>query len=257
MNRQKGSILLVVLVALVAVTGIGFIVWKNPQLMVKQKPIITPPPPFSPPPASESGSTAGWKTYTTRNYYNISSKILEQLPSLSRGNFQFNYPSGWTVQDDTGASIIRPKLNVASTGITLLKPNLSQDKSVPDEPTKNMAIIDFFLKEIQPSSLPLNITLYEILSSFYENFGIGKSPSFNYLLKENVIDNLPAQYQYRTIEEVNSPQGSFPERILVGLSPTTILYIEIDFFNYGKDKVYSENTIKEINQILSTFRFLN
>ena len=75
MKKQKGFILPILLFISVVV-GIGLLIWKNPQLITKQKSSITATPAFLPSPSPESNLTGGWKTYRNEKY-----------------GFEFKYPS--------------------------------------------------------------------------------------------------------------------------------------------------------------------
>lgn len=217
-------------------------------------------PPISPiaPTTNSTGlDTSSWKTYTTSNYYNLSSNTLNQLSGLTLGNVQFSHPPAWQVQTNFTSGLFKSaNLKVADTGLMLLKPNLSKHISQPDAPTTDLVMIWFYLKEIPPADGPLSVTLYENMVSYAERFGMGDSPKFNSLISEKKLAGLPAQFRYHTLDEVDSPQNSFPESILVGISPTTILNINIDFFYIDDDPDYYRETVAEINQILSTLKII-
>ena len=222
--------------------------------------ISSPSPTISPPlnPTANQvldGNLENWKTYTIRDY-NLNSEILKNIPNLTRGNIIFKLPPNW-IYSPYDAKITRSELKVANTGIGITKPNLSLDISAPDEPTHNVAIIMFFIKEVEQMNEPYETSLYQMLFSDVENFGFGSSPNYSSQLKGGKLDNLPAYYLYNSQEDADSPATSLPTTILVALSPTTVLNISIDFYFSGDDVNYYNQTVEEIYQFLSTFRFAN
>lgn len=192
------------------------------------------------------------KYFKTKGIFHLNDDVIKAMPLLTKGNLEFNYPDTWEVNESTPPAYFNKNLNVAFLGFTPFKTNLSKDHSLPDTPTKNIVVIDFYLKNINIPEKEMKMKAYDLFGNFKTEFGFGGSPSFNLQIKETEFKGYPAAYQYKTVEEADSPEKSYPERIIIIISPTTALGIDINFYDVGTDKIYSENTIAEINNFIDS-----
>lgn len=165
----------------------------------------------------------------------------EELKKYSKNGIIVSLPSAWVAKEydvtETflDASGYHPEFYI-------YKPNLSEDESAPDAPTKNMAFLNFRSKSSMES-------LNEIVSSYLrDNMYLINGKEVFVVSKK--INNINMAYIY-TIEDVEK-LSEFPALVFFKSDLEEYIKVELDFVNYEAGTEYSDNTIGEINLLLST-----
>jgi len=155
---------------------------------------------------------------------------------------KLNHPPTWSVQEMESE---RLPADVVSL-VYISKPNLSNDPSAKDEPTKNMALIDIRLKSTIKN-------LAGIVDDFKNQFGFDiQLPSF--IKEEGTLDGHQAYYIYQDIGNGTPVKANYPTHIIFMKNPNEVSLITIDFYDLQKDLTYSKTTIDEINKLLSSIK---
>jgi len=154
---------------------------------------------------------------------------------------KLSYPDTWvTSQDEFRDSL--------PTGFKTLfyihKPNLSNDPSAQDEPTKNLVLINVNL-------LPTTKGLLEIINDSKNQVGFDFQTDL-YIKKEGTLIGHEAYYLYDYTHNTYPDTLPYPTYILLRKSPNEVFIISIAFYDVGTDLTYSKETADEINEILAS-----
>lgn len=181
-----------------------------------------------------------WKIYNTIGTFGLSDKILSDHPNLETGNLQVKYPTNWYAQavEEEGPS------TSLITFLHLIKSNQSKDTSAVDEPTKNLVIMDFKLYTVNRSPM-------EVAGRFKEELGYDIQVQSS-VIEEGSFNGYPAAYIYEDVGTVSPEKEKYPLNVICSISPSTLLIIETQYFDYKKDVGYTSKTIDEINIVLNT-----
>lgn len=185
-----------------------------------------------------SSSTTGYNNETAVKTYN--SNFPGNWKSYSGYGLRLRYPSTWSVQE-----LETKRLPIGFTSLVYItKPNLSNDPSAEDEPTKNVAMIEMRLKSTTEN-------LQEIVDDFKKQFGFDiQLPSF--IKEEGTLDGHKAYYIYQDIGNLTPVKATYPTYIIFMKNSNEVFLITIDFYDLQKDLIYSKTTVDEINKLLSS-----
>lgn len=178
-----------------------------------------------------------WETFSTEGIFGLTQEILEEYPSVFNGNLSFSYPKSWNLRiRENGPVFSNGKKYGVFLGFSLEKshPNYSSPGELPPE---NSAYMIFRFKIT-------NLTSNQLIENFPSEFGHGSLSDKP--VKDVILNGFEAAEIIRDQE--------FPNSIVFSISPTTVIVIDTDFFDNDEDKVYSEETIKEINGILDSIK---
>lgn len=215
---------------------------KNPNSSSKNSENIssnlTPPPlPTAAPVPLE------WKTYLIKNF-NLTSEIATKYPKIAKGDLIFKYPESWQVNEQLETIFTNENKYGVIVGPYLIKEDPDHINELPNEgPRPNTAIIRFYVKQTTK-------TPNDIVEAFGEEFGHWNSIQTP---EKNVNFNGYKAAMMR-------PEYPVPGEVIASLDQNTILDISVEFINYALDektveKKYVDDTVREINQILSNIRF--
>lgn len=234
-TARKGIAIIPLLLIFTLTVGIGLAVYKYTPLFKESIPPVTIPTISSP---------ATMDTYKTTGNFSFGEEILRDHPTLIKGNLQFSYPKSWNLQDWPD----RPNYNIFSVK-SLFKSNQSKDISAPDEPTKNLVLMDMQLivTDKSPSYL---------VNNFKQEIGYDiQDDGFGSIIEDGFFNGYPASFIYQDFGGLAHIK-KYPTYIFSMVSPTTVLMISTMFYDLGRDPEYSKLTINEINTILSTVKIV-
>lgn len=189
--------------------------------------------------SSEVDPTANWKTYTSNNQLDIPESYFEKFKNLKNDlpkSFTFKHPSTWRIVK-FGSSEYQKTVNL---GYLLYKtdPSINCGNGGGGGPCDNSANILFRFGMVDSTIKDFDQTFWG------EGFPIDH--------KTNAIIN-----GINVVQSYPDKASQYPEVSLFKIAPSGQLYVKTEFFNNDKnDTQYSKETINEINQILSTFKFL-
>lgn len=164
-------------------------------------------------------------------------KTGKKLQTFESKEISMTYPITWN------AEILDSKNGSSDlTNIVFLsKPNLSNSPSRPDEPTKNMALIEIYFKTTDKS-------LSDIVQNIEDEFGTILDEDYVILDNKKMGDYKAV---YATLNE------EYPSYVIFNDNSNRAFEISINFFDSKEDEQYSKQTIKEINNILQSIEVKN
>ncbi len=243
------SKLLFVLVAIdLLILAIILIIPTNKNIEKKSTEILTASIPTSTPiPISPLPTAApipeNWNSFTITNF-NFTQEMKNEYPKIAKGNLTFKYPNSWYINKLNSIFTNEKKYGVF-TGNDLVKEDPAfKDSPQGEGPKPGTAVIRFVVKETTKD-------VNKLIENFDEEFGHGTS--YEYPQKNAKFNGYKAAMM-RTGNPV-------PEEIVFKVDENTAIIISIEFFNYALDektanKKYVDETEREINQILSSVRFV-
>lgn len=206
-------------------------IYKQPTYLVSSSPTPAVSPellPFNP------GQIDGWKTYSTHGVFNLLQETIENNPSLYHGNIKVQYPENWILSEG------KPPKEEVKCGL-LLGVGLSKfDPNIPNEgeaPPDNSAYIMFWIKAT--NSAPNKLVSDVLENHFCPGATGGGKPVY-----DQDFNGYKAAYI--------TTGRKIPHEIVFSVSPTTMMVIDIDFYDNHKNKPYSDETTEEIQKILSS-----
>jgi hypothetical protein len=249
-QQPKTNSFLVILLSVllfVAVAIAGFFAFQT-QKLVKEITVLknegnSVAVPSTEPVATESSEvdpTANWKTYTSNEQLDIPESYFEKFRNLKNDlpkSFIFRYPDTWKIIK------IEPSeyQKTVNLGYYLYKsdPNVNCGNGGGGGPCDNSAKILFRFGMVDS-------TIKNFDQTFWGD-GFPIDHETNIVLNDtNVVQAYPAKL------------SQYPEVSLFKIAPSGQFHVRSDFFAKDATKTtYSEDTIKEINLILSTFKFLD
>jgi hypothetical protein len=191
---------------------------------------VTTSPEALKPAASSINSTSNWKT-------------------SEKFGLSIRYPEQWSLQEYSKPATL-------SSGLTTLfyldKPNLSKDISAPDEPTKNLVMMDFRYKKTTK-------TPEQVANNFAKEIGFTIQAQ-NWIRESGKFAGHDAVYIYEDMGGVTPKKADYPTHVIFSSSPNQITLITTQFFFVnlpGADTEYWQKTTSEINGVLSSIKTTN
>jgi hypothetical protein len=252
-EQPKNNSFLIILLSILLIISVaisGFFAYQT-QVLVKelnnlktnQKPTsVNTTEPTVEPIATNSAMTvdltAGWKTYTSDNQLDIPDSYFSKFTNLKNDlpkSFTFKYPSTWKIVKFSSSEYQK----TVNLGYQLYKsdPAVNCGNGGGGGPCDNSADIQFRFGMVDS-------TIKNFDQTFWGD-GFPIDHETNLLVNGT---NVVQAYSFKL--------SQYPEVSLFKVAPSGQFFIRSEFFPNGIDNTkYSNETINEINQILSTFKF--
>lgn len=188
-------------------------------------------------PSTVPSFASNWKTYTTNNQMDINDSFFQKFPNFKNDiptKLTFQYPGTWEIF----------KINSSPYQKTILlfslhknDPRFANCKS--EGPCENFA-------DIQLRIGMTDSTIQDFDNNFW---GAGYPIERKNATSVNGVE---------VVQAFNTNTSQFPMGSLYKIAPNAQLNVTSEFFNFNdqnNEADYSKQTIQEINQILSTFKF--
>lgn len=184
--------------------------------------------------------TANWKAYASNSQLDIPESYFGKFMNLKNDlpkSFTFKYPDTWKVVK-FGASEYQKTVNLGFQ-LSKLDPSVNCGNGGGGGPCDNSANIQFRFGMVDPT-----------IKNFDQTFWGDGFPIDH---ETEVLVN-----GTNVVQAYSTKLSQYPEVSLFKISPSGQFFVRSEFFPKDETKTkYSEDTINEIKQIISTIKFIN